>query len=66
MLLAVRRNLLYNPKLVERARELRRNATPAEKKLWNEFLRLLDVKVYRQRPIDQFIVDFYVPSSKLY
>ena len=59
------RHLPYNRALVERARELRKNMTPAEKKLWNECLRHLDVSVSRQRPIDNFIVDFYIPSLKL-
>ncbi|MEM6427820.1 MAG: endonuclease domain-containing protein [Deinococcota bacterium] len=59
------RHLPYNRKLVARAKELRRNATPAEKKLWNACLKHLDIKVYRQRPIDNFIVDFYIPRAKL-
>lgn len=59
------RHLPYNRNLVERARELRKNMTPAEKKLWGECLRHLNVRVLRQRPIDNFIVDFYIPSLKL-
>ena len=58
-------HLPYNPKLVERAKELRKNMTAPEKKLWQAFLRELPIRVLRQRPIDQFIVDFSVPSSKL-
>ncbi len=58
-------HLPYNPKLVKRAKELRKNMTIPEKKLWQGFLRELPVRVLRQRPIDQFIVDFYVSSSKL-
>ncbi len=58
------RHLPYNRALVERARELRKNMTPAEKKLWG-CLRHLGVSVLRQRPIDNFIVDFYIPSLKL-
>ena len=59
------RHLPYNRDLVERARELRKHMTPAEAKLWREYLRHLDVSVLRQRPIDNFIVDFYIPSLKL-
>lgn len=77
------KRLPYNPKLKERARELRKNATRPEQKLWNDFLKWLIVetppqspsnegeettkklRVYRQRPIDNFIVDFYVPKYKL-
>lgn len=60
-----RRNLPYNPKLVERARELRRNMTPAEKELWYGLLRQHRPRFYRQRPIDNFIVDFYCPKLHL-
>ena len=59
------RHLPYNRALVERARDLRKNMTPAEAELWHECLRHLNVSVLRQRPIDNFIVDFYIPSLKL-
>ena len=39
--------------------------TLTERKPWNECLSLLEVRVYRQRPIDNFIVDFYCSSRKL-
>ena len=39
--------------------------TPAEKKLWYGFLQTFDYRVYRQRPINHFIVDFYIPAAKL-
>ncbi|MBX9255161.1 endonuclease domain-containing protein [Desmonostoc muscorum CCALA 125] len=55
-------HLPYNPKLVERAKELRKNMTPAEKKLWYEYLRNFQYRVLRQRPINHFIVDFYCPT----
>jgi very-short-patch-repair endonuclease len=58
-------HLPYNPQLVARAKELRRNPTPAEKKLWQEYLRTFKFRVLRQRPIDHFIVDFYCASLKL-
>lgn len=57
--------LPYNRALVERAKELRKNPTPAEKKLWLEFLRTFEHRVLRQRPILNFIVDFYIPALKL-
>lgn len=56
--------LPYNPELVERAKEMRRNPTPAEFKLWY-FLRFLHPRFLRQRPIDSFIVDFYCPELDL-
>ena len=58
-------HLPYNPRLVERAKELRKNMTPAEKKLWYGFLRLFRYRVRSQRPIDNYIVDFYCASLKL-
>lgn len=49
-----------------RARELRRNATPAETRLWYE-LRAIDLpgKLRRQHPIGEFIADFAIPAAKL-
>ncbi|MEB3336734.1 MAG: endonuclease domain-containing protein, partial [Leptolyngbyaceae bacterium] len=58
-------HLPYNPALVARARELRKQMTPAERKLWHQYLKNFPLRVFRQRPIDQFIVDFYCPSLKL-
>jgi very-short-patch-repair endonuclease len=57
--------LPYNPELVERAREMRKHPTPAERKLWYDFLRTFKYRVMRQRPIDNFIVDFYCAELKL-
>ena len=57
----------YNPKLKTRARELRKNMTPGEQRLW-QFLRgkqVLGFDFDRQRPIDQFIVDFYCKKLRL-
>jgi very-short-patch-repair endonuclease len=58
-------HLPYNPALIPRAKELRKNMTPAERKLWYQYSIIFQFKVYRQRPIDYFIVDFYCPSLKL-
>jgi very-short-patch-repair endonuclease len=58
-------HLPYNPELIARARELRKTMTPAEKKLWYDYLKDCKFRVLRQRPIDHFIVDFYCPSLKL-
>ncbi len=57
----------YNPNLRDRARQLRQNMTPGERKLWS-FLRKKQMMSYdfdRQRPIDQFIVDFYCKALRL-
>lgn len=57
--------LPYNRNLVQRARELRKNMTKAERKLWYEYLRKFPLRIHRQRPIHHFIVDFYCPKLKL-
>ncbi|PSF29352.1 type II restriction endonuclease [Aphanothece hegewaldii CCALA 016] len=57
--------LPYNKNLVPRAKELRARMTLAEKKIWHDYLRNFEHRVYRQRPIDNFIVDFYCPKLKL-
>ena len=50
---------------LENARRLRREMTPHERKLWYLFLRKYPVKIYKQRIIGKFIVDFYCASAKL-
>ena len=54
-----------NNDLLERARELRRDMTPQERKLWYLFLKTYPVKIYKQRIIGSFIVDFYCYAAKL-
>ena len=39
--------------------------TPHERKLWFLFLRKYPLKIYKQRIIGRFIVDFYCASAKL-
>lgn len=55
----------YNRKLLEGARELRKNMTPQEYKLWHIYLKNYPIKFYRQRIIDSYIVDFYCSKAKL-
>ena len=50
---------------LETARRLRREMTPHERKLWFLFLCKYPVKIYKQRIIGRFIVDFYCASAKL-
>jgi very-short-patch-repair endonuclease len=59
------RYLPYNPKLIPRAKELRKHMTLAECKLWRDFLRSFPHRVLSQRPIDNYIVDFYSPFFKM-
>ena len=50
---------------LENARRLRRDMTSHERKLWYLFLQKYPVKVYKQRIIGKYIVDFYCASAKL-
>ena len=50
---------------LENARRLRREMTPHERKLWYLFLQKYPVKIYKQRIIGKFIVDFYCASAQL-
>ncbi|MDP2983192.1 MAG: endonuclease domain-containing protein [Candidatus Latescibacter sp.] len=59
------RFLPYNPDLIQRAKELRKRMTSAERKLWLECLRKYPHRVLSQHPIDNYIVDFYCPALKL-
>ena len=55
----------YDPRHKELSRELRKNQTFWEKKLWYQFLDKQYPQWYRQKPIRRFIVDFYCPKAKL-
>lgn len=55
----------YNKKLVSNARELRKNMTPEEKRLWYDFLKRLPMNVRRQHNIENYIVDFYIAEKKI-
>lgn len=54
-----------NRDLLESARSLRREMTQQERKLWYLFLRKYPEKIYKQRIIGSYIVDFYCASAKL-
>ena len=55
------------PQIFEKARELRRSSTLAEKSLWKHMRnkKLSDSAFRRQHPIDIYIVDFYCHQQKL-
>jgi len=57
----------YNPELKSLAKELRRNMTLSEVLLWNELRKkqMLGFDFDRQRPIYNFIVDFYCKELSL-
>lgn len=57
--------VLKNNSLLQTAKMLRKNMTPHERKLWYMFLRKYPVKIYKQRIIESFIVDFYCAPAGL-
>ena len=63
--IALPRNFDANPDLRELSRELRKNMTPEENKLWYQFLRNYDIRFLRQRVIGNYIVDFYCRKANL-
>ena len=65
----IERNMFYGASrnTFEKARQLRKNMTMAEKTLWLELKnrKLFKTRFKRQHPIDIFIVDFYCHEFKL-
>lgn len=57
----MKRKIYYNPELTALAREFRNNSTLSEVLLWSELKtgRMLGFDFHRQKPIDNFIVDFF-------
>ena len=55
----------YRRGLKRSARSLRGDSTPAERRLWYDFLRDLPIKFTRQKPLGQYIADFYCASHVL-
>jgi very-short-patch-repair endonuclease len=55
----------YNKELTPLAKALRKEMTRQERHLWYDFLRYYPVKVYKQKVIGNYIVDFYCHSAKL-
>ncbi len=59
--------ILYDPKLKERARALRKAGVLSEALLWNQLKtrKLRGYQSSRQKPIDEYIVDFYCSKLSL-
>jgi very-short-patch-repair endonuclease len=55
----------YRRSLTSRGRALRREGTPAERKLWYEFLSDQPEKFTRQKPLGNYIADFYCARRRL-
>ena len=62
-----RKIIPYNQSLKELAKQLRKNMTLSEVLLWNELKqnKILGYDFDRQRPIGEYIVDFYCKELSL-
>jgi very-short-patch-repair endonuclease len=59
--------LRNDPVLKQRRRELRRNQTDAETKLWTHLRngQFFGIKFFRQYSVGPYIIDFYCPKLRL-
>ena len=57
----------YNPALKPFSRDLRNSMTDAEQLLWSRLRRkqILGVQFYRQKPLANYIVDFYCAAANV-
>ena len=58
-------SLNYKKENIVLAKNLRKNATKEERKLWYDFLSKYEFRFQRQKAIGEFIVDFYCHKAKL-
>ena len=58
-------SLPYEKKRIPLAKQLRKDQTPWERKLWYDFLRTCPCRFQRQKTIGPYIVDFYCHKAKL-
>ena len=58
-------SLKYNGNNIVLAKQLRKNATRQENRLWHDFLSNYEVRFQRQKAIGNFIADFYCHKAKL-
>ena len=55
----------YNKQLVPFAKQLRKEMTKEERRLWYDFLRSYPVRFSRQKVLGKYIADFYSAEAKL-
>ena len=55
----------HNKQIVPLAKELRKEMTKEERRLWYDFLRNYSVRFSRQKVLGKYIVDFYSEEAKL-
>ena len=51
--------------MLSNARDLRKNMTKEERRLWYDFLRKHPLKFYKQKIVGGYIVDFYCHAASL-
>lgn len=61
----VKLNRKYNKEKLPFARELRKNMTKEEKRLWYDFLSNYPIRFIRQKIIGPYIADFYCAKAML-
>jgi very-short-patch-repair endonuclease len=63
----MREHIPYKPYLKKLARQLRNNSTLSEVLLWQELKgrKMSGFDFHRQKPLDNFVVDFYCSELKL-
>lgn len=55
----------HNSNLVAYARDLRKNMTKEERRLWYDFLNTYPIKFTRQKILGKYIADFYCAKANL-
>ena len=55
----------HNKQLVPLARQLRREMTKEERRLWYDFLKNYPVRFSRQKVLGKYIADFYCAQAKI-
>ena len=55
----------HNKQLVPLAKQLRKEMTKEERRLWYDFLRTYHVRFSRQKVLGKYIADFYCAEAKL-
>lgn len=55
----------HNKQLVPLAKQLRKEMTKEERRLWYDFLRIYPIRFSRQKVLGKYFVDFYSAEAKL-
>jgi len=55
----------HNKQLVPFAKQLRKEMTKEERRLWYDFLRNYPIRFYRQKILGRYIADFYCAKAHL-